>query len=234
MPRGYVTNPPELRNEVPVYPMHDQNSCAVTAAGCAIAFFEPQARWNWAELDRAVGRAPGECASIGATALYMLDRGYRQHSISPFNTAQYLAHGLSYLEQVNDIANADPAFQESFYAYFTPERLRADMAEAAANDRVFQNHPAYSEETRVPGVADILNLLQQRFLVMAAVGFDKTSFSSHEILITGYYRAPRGHVMLEWYDPDPRPEYVFIGSNTLEMFRRGWQPDEGILGIRKP
>ncbi len=145
---------------------------------------------NWEEIDKLTKAIPGEATWTFVGEMEFAKKGLDVRNIEPVDYERLFKEGVAYLSEVVGKQNAEYYFNKSnidSVIQYIPEYLK------------YVNH-----ETRKSSLAEIIELLQQGYLIGAEVNSSilnkRDGFDLHFVLI---YDADKEHIIL--HDPGLPP-----------------------------
>ncbi len=211
---------------------HERNACNITGLASTIQTFEGRGTVDPEELDRLIGRAPGEDAPTEKIIPFLCDRGYDIVSIDSFDSSLLERDGVNYLAKMYEVNDPEHCMWEpdDFYATATEEWI-ADLVNRDNSYRQMMSERAtYKEVRKTPDIDDIYTLLKNDYLVWVVFGIGG-DIENHRVMVFNA-QSDNGDVNLRIFTPPSSKGYDFHCLPT-DIFKSAWIPQEGIYGIKK-
>ena len=206
---------------VPFFPnTGDGTHCWQAALKMALAFFEPEQEFSYAELDKISGKIPGKWTWPTTGILWFLDRGYEVILKSDFDYTEFAKRGDKYLQDRCGPEVAAAQIANSIVSLELTAAKKMAAAEIADRD--------------LPTLADLQKYLADGYVIIcninAATLHWLSGYSGHFVVVTEVT-----DTMVTIHDPGlpPKPNFQVSVSSFEAAWAYPEARDKNVLAIRK-
>jgi hypothetical protein len=211
----------DINYDVPFYPNTEDNThCFQAGLKSVLKYFIPEKDFSWDELDKATAKVEGLWTWPMAGLIWMKEQGFEVKNIEDFDYDKLIQRGKDYLAEKYGADIAEVQVKNSDL----PQELEIAKKFITAIDT----------DNRAATIDDILQLLQDGYLVCANVNYrslhDKPGYVGHFIVIKGV----KGNNFILHDSGLPAIENMVVSS---DQFDKGWAyptpKERNIMAFRK-